>query len=254
MKFKYALVNDIKSEPSPGLKGFCQSCGSTMIAKCGPIRVPHWAHSKCEGCDPWWENETIWHREWKDQFPIVWQEVRSEDTDGVVHIADIARPDGFFIEFQFSSISKEEVESRNIHYKNLVWVANGTKSKIDIGKLEYISEYTSKHGGVVVTNLKLKIVKKWMGLAKHIFIDFEDTNTNGERRIFYLCDNRYHQFLIEILVKDFVSFAKVRGGMKPFIENTRKLKEKLVEIKTEPFRKRLEWEKKNIDPFRKKYE
>ena len=40
-------------------------------------------------CDPWWENETEWHRAWKDQFPADWQEIVHHAEDGEKHIADV---------------------------------------------------------------------------------------------------------------------------------------------------------------------
>jgi len=250
---KFALVENLKKEPSPKLKGICPGCGATMIAKCGKQKIWHWAHSKKQNCDPWWENETAWHRDWKNRFPTEWQEVPSKDEDGIIHIADIKRPDGFHIEFQYSPISEDEVESRSLHYKNLVWVVNGTRSKKDLEKLEDIRKRAAIGGGALITRLNLKIAKKWNTLAKHVFIDFEDSNQSGQRRIFYLCNDRFHQFLIEITVSDFVFYAKERGGLKPFIQSTDKAKQKLIEIETEPDRKRQEWAKKYVEPFWKKY-
>ena len=247
---KFALVEHIRTEPSPKLKGVCPSCGGIMIARCGKQKNWHWAHFKKRSCDPWWENETPWHREWKNHFPLDWQEVLSVDEIGVIHIADIKRPDGFHIEFQYSPILEEEVESRNCHYRNLVWVVNGTRSKLDLKKVEYISESSEKNGGVIITRLNLRVAKKWKELAKHVFIDFEDFNSEGQRRIYYLCSNIFHQFLVEISVSEFISFSSERGGLRPFIENTSKIKEKLIEIENKPFRIKREWEKKYIDPFR----
>ena len=71
---KFALSNDERIEASKGAKGVCPSCGSELIAKCGEIVIHHWAHKKkCD--DYWWENETQWHRNWKNKFPDEWQEI-----------------------------------------------------------------------------------------------------------------------------------------------------------------------------------
>ncbi|WP_425595275.1 competence protein CoiA family protein [Pseudophaeobacter arcticus] len=43
------------------MRGECPYCGSEMIARCGQVKVHHWAHKSTENCDPWWENETNWH-------------------------------------------------------------------------------------------------------------------------------------------------------------------------------------------------
>ena len=80
-------------------KGVCPSCGSELIAKCGEIVIHHWAHKK-KCSDHWWENETEWHRNWKDKFPKEWQEVVHFSDDGEKHIADVKTRNGFVIEFQ----------------------------------------------------------------------------------------------------------------------------------------------------------
>ena len=41
---KFALINGDKAEATKGAKGFCPSCGSELIAKCGEVKVNHWAH------------------------------------------------------------------------------------------------------------------------------------------------------------------------------------------------------------------
>ena len=66
-----------------------------MIAKCGKHRVWHWAHWKSKDCDPWWEPETEWHRSWKNQFPVEWQEIGHTAQSGERHRADVkTRRDG----------------------------------------------------------------------------------------------------------------------------------------------------------------
>ena len=62
---KFALVDNDKLESTKGLKGTCQICGSELIAKCGTVKINHWAHKGTRICDPRWENETEWHRIWK---------------------------------------------------------------------------------------------------------------------------------------------------------------------------------------------
>jgi len=83
---KFAYVDGQKVEATPRAKGLCSSCGSELIAKCGPIKVDHWTHKGKRSCDPWWENETEWHRAWKGQFPIDWQEVVHRSKSGEKHM------------------------------------------------------------------------------------------------------------------------------------------------------------------------
>ena len=86
---RFAINNDIKIEATKGAKGICPSCGSELIAKCGEVKVNHWAHKGSRNCDPWWENEMEWHRSWKTNFPTEWQEVVHFDSSGEKHIADV---------------------------------------------------------------------------------------------------------------------------------------------------------------------
>ena len=72
---KFALVDGNKTEATKGAKGICPICGSELIAKCGEVKINHWAHKGIRNCDPWWENETEWHRSWKNNFPAEWQEI-----------------------------------------------------------------------------------------------------------------------------------------------------------------------------------
>ena len=60
-----------------------------MVAKCGPRIIHHWAHEGRRNCDLWWENETEWHRDWKNLFPLDCREVSHTAEDGEVDRADI---------------------------------------------------------------------------------------------------------------------------------------------------------------------
>ena len=129
---RFAIVNEHKSEALPKLKGFCPHCSAEMIARCGRVKVWYWAHKTIEVCDPWWESETEWHRDWKGHFPVEWQEVTHIDPiTGEKHIADVKNPHGLVIEFQHSPIKYEERCSREEFYGKMVWVVNGTRGSLD---------------------------------------------------------------------------------------------------------------------------
>ncbi len=85
---KFALVNGERREAEPSLMGECLGCGNPVVAKCGEVRIKHWAHKARARCDAWWETETEWHRAWKNQFPSEWQEVIHYAENGEKHIAD----------------------------------------------------------------------------------------------------------------------------------------------------------------------
>ncbi|WP_085462615.1 CoiA-like domain protein [Mesorhizobium australicum] len=108
---QYALVDRERRESFPGGRGACPTCGSAMISKCGPRIMHHWAHFGRRNCDPWWENETPWHREWKNRFPEECRERSHVAPDGEIHRADIKTP------------------SRETFYENLVWVVDGSVFK-----------------------------------------------------------------------------------------------------------------------------
>jgi hypothetical protein len=129
---RYALVNGILVEPSPKLKGVCKSCEAVMIAKCGQHKLWHWAHKSRIHCDRWWEQETEWHRSWKDRFPKEWQEIIHFDpVTNEKHIADVKTEHGQVIEFQHSLLEPEELKSREAFYGDLVWVVDGCRGELD---------------------------------------------------------------------------------------------------------------------------
>jgi competence CoiA-like predicted nuclease len=120
---KYALVDGIKVEAYKGLKGVCPICGSSLISRCGNRKIHHWAHKGILNCDSWWEPETEWHRNWKNNFPIDWQEYLMNDSvTGERHVADIRTETELVIEFQHSFINSKEQSSRESFYKNMIWV------------------------------------------------------------------------------------------------------------------------------------
>mgnify|MGYP000568136416 CR=1 FL=1 len=93
---KFERLNDNRMEATKGAKGVCPCCGNDLGAKCGEVYIHHWAHKKkCD--DYWWENETEWHRNWKNKFPIEWQEVIHKDESGEKHIADVKTDIHLFI-------------------------------------------------------------------------------------------------------------------------------------------------------------
>lgn len=131
---KYALVNSELQEAHPGLSGKCPCCDSPVIAKCGDIKIEHWSHHKVRRCDPWWENETEWHRSWKSHFPKEWQEVVHRADDGEKHIADVKTDQGYVIEFQHSHIKTEERIAREEFYKQMIWIVDGQRRLRDKDK------------------------------------------------------------------------------------------------------------------------
>jgi hypothetical protein len=125
---KYAMVDSERIEAQPNMKGSCPACGKETVSKCGKILIWHWAHRPVRHCDPWWEGETDWHREWKGWFAPEQQEVIHLDPQtGEKHIADVKTKDGVVIELQNSPMDLDEMRSREKFYGRMVWIVNGQK-------------------------------------------------------------------------------------------------------------------------------
>ncbi|WP_421997068.1 competence protein CoiA [Roseovarius confluentis] len=133
---KYAFVDGRRREPEPGLTGLCPGCKSDMVAKCGPVRTWHWAHKGMLHCDHWWENETEWHRRWKNNFPSDWQEVVHFGPSKERHIADVKTPHDLVIEFQHSRLDAQERVSREAFYQKMIWVVDGNRRKRDYKRFQ----------------------------------------------------------------------------------------------------------------------
>lgn len=175
---KFALITGIKSEATKGSSGFCPICGSELFAKCGELKINHWAHKGNRNCDPWWENETYWHRSWKGKFPIDWQEVIHFDNRGEKHIADVKTKNGWVIEFQHSYLKHEERRARNAFYGKLIWVVDGTRRKRDIEQfaktLNKGTSLPSKSPVLRVCSDECSLLREWGDCHVPVFFDFGD--------------------------------------------------------------------------------
>ena len=176
---RYALVQNIREEAAPKIVGICPHCGSPVIAKCGQIKINHWAHKNGKKPDCKWEPETQWHRDWKNEFPSDCQEYSQRDKYGELHIADVFTPQGLALEFQHSSIEREEIEARTNFYGNICWVVDGLRLKTSWKKFqkaiwigyERCSENTVVHK---VFAQDSPLLKQWSGLYALVIFDFGD--------------------------------------------------------------------------------
>jgi predicted RNA-binding Zn-ribbon protein involved in translation (DUF1610 family) len=189
---KYAIVNGQRAEPSKGTKGTCPACGSEMISRICKTKVDHWAHKSKQNCDPWWENETVWHREWKNHFEIEWQEiVHKDETTGEIHIADISTPHGWTIEIQHSPMDDEERKARNAFYKKIVWVVDGARRKTDINQLNSLLASSIKLKTKFPTfavnpDNKNRLLAEWQNNDSLVFFDFKQIDRGGQRIIWFV--------------------------------------------------------------------
>jgi len=176
---KFALVDGQRQEAKSKLVGLCPACSSPMVARCGKIRVQHWAHKGSDRCDQWWETESEWHRNWKNQFPNDWQEIIRHSDDGEKHIADVQTIRGWVIEFQHSTLNPDERRSREKFYQRLIWVVDGTKRKKDTApfKKGYIGGQTPDPLSPNKSRIffpKGALFRDWAESPGHVFLDFGD--------------------------------------------------------------------------------
>ncbi|MGE4314245.1 MAG: competence protein CoiA [Pseudobdellovibrionaceae bacterium] len=211
---KFALVNNQKTEPKPSLVGNCPSCRAVMISKCGNTKVWHWAHKGKRSCDPWWENETTWHREWKSHFSEDWQEVIHYDESGEKHIADIRSDEGLILEFQHSHLKPEEKQARERFYKKMIWVVDGSRLKRDLPRfVAGIERFERTHmkGVFLLGDLDGCFPTSWSDRPIPVFFDFENCNENKlsdhEKGVWCLLPGRIQGRSIVVALKqrDFIS-------------------------------------------------
>ena len=182
---RFALLNDERIEATKGAKGVCPCCGNDLVAKCGEVYIHHWAHKKkCD--DYWWENETEWHRNWKNEFPKEWQEIIQYAESGEKHIADVKTSESWVIEFQHSYLKPEERRSRNNFYKKLIWVVDGTRLKRDAKQFQKILTEESRLDKPSKLLLYVnfpdwsKLLMEWKDSNSLILLDFKDKFSSNE--------------------------------------------------------------------------
>src|SRR5665213_600954 len=165
-----AIINGQRTAAFSGGKAACPFCDAPVIAKCGSQRVHHWAHKGSKSCSLGKENETEWHRSWKNKFPTEFQEFIQYDPSGEKHIADVRTNHGLVIEFQHSRLDPQERVAREHFYKNMVWVVDGTRLKKDYSRFQkgIGSLITTKHNGyLLVSNHEICFPADWLNTVSY---------------------------------------------------------------------------------------
>lgn len=194
----FALIGNNRIEAQPQLNGLCFCCSKPVIAKCGTRKIWHWAHKSKTDCDNWWEPETEWHRNWKNNYPADWQEISLFDKKtNEKHIADVLTVHSLVVEFQHSNINPQERISREQFYKNMVWIVDGTRLKRDYPrflkewKTDSISEVreTEKTGIYEVLFPEYCFPEAWLNSSVPVIFDFRGDglldNAEGLRNNLY---------------------------------------------------------------------
>jgi len=214
---RFALLNSELVDAKSGLMAICPGCSQPMVAKCGTRRVHHWAHRGSKPCDDWWEPETEWHRAWKNNFPIEWQEVFLPDEQtGEKHIADVRTPDGIVIEFQHSNIGEKERTSRENFYKEMIWVVDGTRLKKDFSRFVRAEHYFRpgyKSGIFYVAFPEKCFPLEWVKSSVPIIFDFL-----GKNPAFEECEVRQQLYCL-LPLKMGSCFVVAEMSRKAFIDS-----------------------------------
>lgn len=216
---QFALVDNERIRPSSGLTALCPACGGAMIAKCGQQRVHHWAHRGARSCDPWWEPETPWHRDWKNAFHASCQEVILHAPSGEKHIADVRTGHGLTIEFQHSHLSPDERAARQQFDKDMMWVVDGARLKRDLPR--FIAGFrgfrTLLHKGLFITPTPQEAFPPgWLHCKAPVFFDFknavgpDEAAKHARRLLWCLLPGRAlgHAVVLPVSREDFVLWAQ----------------------------------------------
>lgn len=174
---RFAIYESERVEAVPGAQGKCPGCDAQLVAKCGTKKIWHWAHKGQRHCDHWWENETQWHRDWKNNFPSDWQEIAARDKSGELHIADVKTPKGLVVEFQHSYIQPKEARIRTDFHQPMFWIVDGTRRKTDRKQFEAAVSDGIKHptkDGLVqqLWVFDSRLLKEWVHVGVIVAFDF----------------------------------------------------------------------------------
>lgn len=214
---KYALIDNNKQEATKGARGICPVCNEAVIAKCGPRKINHWSHKSNSDCDLWWENETPWHREWKNNFFKEWQEVVHHDDSNEKHIADVKTNEDWIIEFQHSYINPEERKARNDFYGKIIWVVDGLRLKNSLEQFRQVAD-----GSILIKDLQIQqandagkstLIKDWHNSNAPVFFDFRGSHLhllfpNRTSKKVYLSSLPKEMFINKLKNKEFDYFYK----------------------------------------------
>lgn len=220
---RFAIVNNERTLPATGLRGHCPSCGAEMVPKCGNERVHHWAHRGQRVCDQWWEPETEWHRTWKSQFPLPWQEIIQHDAKGEKHVADVRTGHGLTLEFQHSHLRPEERASRELFYGNMAWIVDGLRLSRDLPRFRSAQHALRQIGrGLHITPFPDEVFPRgWLDCRAPVFFDFlhaeqaDEASNQLTRSLWCLLPGRAnaHAVILRVAREDFIRIAHERSQL-----------------------------------------
>jgi hypothetical protein len=210
---RFANSEGVRASATPKATGTCPACDSPVLARCGSERIWHWAHKSYRNCDTWWDNETLWHRNWKAEFPDDWNEVIQTSATGERHIADVKTPTGLVIEFQHSSLTNDERAAREAFYGSMIWVVDGTRLKRDgdiLAGLEHGRRIARGVAHSIFNAPAYQITRRWGTSRKPVVLDFH----GSDLWCISPFRNNWQSFAVQFPRKDFVDSCLV-GQLPP---------------------------------------
>ena len=248
---KFAIVGGERREATiSGQRGVCPGCGAEVVAKCERVKVNHWAHLSGKDCDGWHEPETEWHRMWKNQFPVDWQEKDFiDEKTGEHHRADVYTPHGLTIQFRHAPIKvdvKRNLEEFYLHKGNMIWVVNGTRDPRTWIRFQSNRYQTRPIMGLPPYIGQCRSVASilpynWSEHAVPIFFDFlgvASPETSDRARLPLLCvlptisNAPEHTFLLYISREDFMNYC-INENLINWLEQQKRSIYELVEKRWE---------------------
>lgn len=125
-----ALVNGERTEATPRTSGICQECDEGVKAKCGLIKIWHWAHAPGTKCERARYGMTEWHLGWLRSFPKEKIEI-ALTVDGKKHIADVIQGKTV-LEFQRKMMPPDKMLEREHFWKKagyqFHWIFDGREA------------------------------------------------------------------------------------------------------------------------------
>ncbi|MDX1910238.1 MAG: competence protein CoiA family protein [Saprospiraceae bacterium] len=235
---KIALIDNTRVEAKPKQEAICPCCFNPVISKCGNQKVWHWAHKSLTNCDNWWEAETEWHRNWKDNFPIDWQErIQFDEKTNERHIADVLTIHNLVLEFQHSHIDPIERQKREKFYKNMIWVVDGTRLQKDYPRFQKkMGEFklTKQQGVFLVDFVDEAFPKSWLKSSVPVIFDFKGLSgdESDQYKTILWCllpqTDSFSGLIVGFKKSDFIQIVKSRGQL--FADRTESQEEKVTKI------------------------
>ena len=215
----FALLNGVRVEPEKGLDGaVCPICKQPVRARCGEVRVKHWAHKSVIDCDSWKEPETTWHREWKNLFGDLQEQMHEKD--GTRHMADVKTQDGTIVEFRHGPIDLNGKRTREAFFgEPMFWVVDcaaeqkKNRFNFNFGNAVKASVPCDDREIFMVDHPACVFPRSWIECKRFVFFDF------GESQLWCLFprNDKYRHGVFTCISKDdFV--AAVKDGFAKFRE------------------------------------